>query len=81
MLALHYAPDVPGLMIDLAEHHARQLGLALDALERVGQSLDTVEAFIVAAEAGMGAEFARDLDAAPAGPLSVAAAARADAAA
>jgi hypothetical protein len=57
MLSVKYATDVPPAMADLLEHHAREAGLSLDALEVIGASLDYVEAFIVAAEDGRGAQF------------------------
>lgn len=52
MLSVRYSPDVPPALIDLLEHHAREEGLSLGALEVIGASLDFVEAFIVAAEDG-----------------------------
>lgn len=61
MLSVKYGPDVPPAMADLLAHHARQVGLSLDALEIVGASLDFVEAFIVACEDGRGADYARGL--------------------
>ncbi len=63
MLDVAYAPDVPRAMIESLEHHARRLGLALADVERIGQSLDAVERFIVASEAGWGAYFASALGA------------------
>lgn len=59
MLSVRYAPDVPRAMADLVEHHARQAGLSLAAIEVIGASLDFVEQFIVASEDGKGAEWAR----------------------
>lgn len=58
MLSVRYGADVPLTMVELLEHHARHAGLSLAALEVIGASLDFVEAFIVAAEDGRGAEFA-----------------------
>jgi hypothetical protein len=60
MLDVTYAPDVPTKLVDELEHHVRRLGVPLDAVEAIGQSLDLVEAFIVAAERGLGFEFAMD---------------------
>ena len=60
MLSVKYGADVPAVMAELAEHHARNAGLPLDALETIGASLDFVEAFIVASEEGRGEEFAMD---------------------
>lgn len=61
MLSVRYGPDVPPALAQLVEHHARAAGLSLGALEVIGASLDFVEAFIVAAEEGQGAEYARRL--------------------
>ncbi|HET6405423.1 MAG TPA: hypothetical protein VFH78_12320 [Candidatus Thermoplasmatota archaeon] len=61
MLSVRYGSDIPRAMVDLLEHHARQAGLSLAALEIIGASLDHVEAFIVASEDGKGEEFARRL--------------------
>lgn len=61
MLSVRYAPDVPRAMADLLEHHARQAGLSLAAIEVIGASLDFVEQFIVASEAGKGSDWARAL--------------------
>jgi hypothetical protein len=52
MLRVKYARDVPPALVDLLEHHARDAGLSLEALETIGASLDAVEAFIVASEDG-----------------------------
>jgi hypothetical protein len=60
MLSVKYSPDVPAALAEMAEHHARAVGLSLDALEVIGASLDFVEAFIVAAEDGKGEEFAHN---------------------
>ena len=60
MLSVKYGADVPPAMAELAEHHARNAGLPLDALETIGASLDFVEAFIVASEEGRGEAFAMD---------------------
>lgn len=60
MLSVKYGADVPPAMAEIAEHHARNAGLSLGALEVIGASLDFVEAFIVASEDGRGEEFARD---------------------
>jgi hypothetical protein len=61
MLSIRAGPDVPPTMVDLLVHHARPVGLSLEALEVLGASLDFVEAFIVASEEGRGAEYARGL--------------------
>lgn len=61
MLSVRYGNDVPPAMVEVLEHHARQAGLSLGALEVIGASLDHVEAFIVAAEAGEGTAWARKL--------------------
>lgn len=58
VLNLPYSPDVPRALIEVVEHHGRRLGLTLAALERIGQSLDLSESFIVASESGIGNEFA-----------------------
>lgn len=75
MLKLSYDSGVPRAMIETMEHHGRRLGVALDALERLGQSLDTVEGFILACESGWGYEYAQGVwrDGAPpaAVPVSV----------
>ena len=65
MLSVQYGPDVPRAMSELVEHHARQCGLSLAAIEVIGASLDFVEAFIVASEDGRGLEFAQRLGLAP----------------
>lgn len=59
MLSVKYGADVPPALVEVLEHHARNEGLSLLALETIGASLDFVEAFIVAAEDGCGADFAR----------------------
>lgn len=71
MLDLPYHPDVPRAMLENMEHLGRRLGLPLEALERIGQSLDLVERFILACEGGWGAEFGSALarGAAPTIPL------------
>lgn len=74
MLSVKYGADVPATMAQVLEHHARYSGLSLEALETIGASLDFVEAFIVAAEDGRGAEYARQLGLAP--PLGKVEAAR-----
>lgn len=61
MLSVRYGNDVPRAMTELLEHHARHAGLSLAALEILGASLDHAEAFIIAAEDGNGADFARKL--------------------
>jgi hypothetical protein len=61
LLSVRYGNDVPAALAELLEHHARRAGLSLAALEVIGASLDFVEAFIVAAEDGEGAAFARRL--------------------
>lgn len=61
MLSIRAGPDVPPAMVDLLIHHARPVGLSLGALEVLGASLDHVEAFIVAAEEGRAAPYAREL--------------------
>ena len=60
MLSVAYGPDVPPALAEVLEHHARQVGLSLGALEVIGASLSFVEAFIVAAEDGNGLAFARE---------------------
>jgi hypothetical protein len=60
MLSVKYGADVPLAMAEMAEHHARNAGLPLDALETIGASLDFVEAFIVAGEEGRAEQFAAD---------------------
>ena len=57
MLSVKYGNDVPLSLAEVVEHHARADGVSLEALEVIGASLDFVEAFIVAAEEGRGAEF------------------------
>jgi len=57
MISVKYGVDVPPAMVEVLEHHARAEGLSLDALEVIGASLDFVEAFIVAAERGVGSDF------------------------
>jgi hypothetical protein len=57
MISVKYGADVPPALVDVLEHHARWEGLSLDALEVIGASLDFVEAFIVAAERGLGDQF------------------------
>lgn len=73
VLNLTYHPDVPTAVIEMIEHHARRLGVTLDALELIGQSLDLSESFIVASESGMGAEYATAIErgVAPPVPLAV----------
>lgn len=61
MLSIRAGADVPPAMVDLLVHHARPVGLSLGALEVLGSSLDFTEAFIVAAEDGRGADYARSL--------------------
>lgn len=61
MLAVRCGPDVPPAMADLLVHHARQVGLSLAAIEIIGDSLDFVEAFIVASEEGRATDYARGL--------------------
>lgn len=61
MLTVRYGNDVPRAMAEILEHHARSAGLSLAALEVIGASLDFVESFIIAAEDGEGAAFARRL--------------------
>ena len=61
MLSVRYGNDVPPKMVEILEHHARHAGLSLAALEVIGASLDYVESFILAAEDGRGADYARDL--------------------
>jgi hypothetical protein len=61
MLAVRCGPDVPPAMADLLLHHARGVGLSLEAIEVLGASLDFTEAFIVAAEDGVGADHCRRL--------------------
>lgn len=58
MLEVNYAPHIPQALIDVAEHHARLNGVSLDALERIGESLDFVEQFIIAAEDGDAYQYA-----------------------
>lgn len=58
MVRLAYGPDVPRGLLDLVEHHGRQLGLPLHLLELMGQSQEQAERFIVAAERGLGLAFA-----------------------
>ncbi len=58
MLNLAYGQDVPPTVVDLIEHHARSLGLALGTLECVGTDLDVAEGFIFACERGEGASYA-----------------------
>lgn len=59
MLSVQYGNDVTPAMAEMLEHHARQAGLSLAALEVIGASLDFVESFIVASEEGQGLEFVR----------------------
>lgn len=61
MLSVRYGNDVPRAIADLLEHHARQAGLSLTALEIIGASLDHVEAFIVACEDGEGRAYVQRL--------------------
>ena len=61
MLSVRCGPEVPPTMVDLLVHHARQVGLSLDAIEVLGSSLDFTEAFIVASEDGHGADHCRRL--------------------
>jgi len=61
MLSVRYGNDVPAALAEVLEHHARQVGLSLAAIEVLGASLDFAEAFIVASEDGDGALFARKL--------------------
>lgn len=61
MLALRCGPDVPPALADLLVHHARAVGLSLEAIEILGASLDFTEAFIVASEDGHGADYCRGL--------------------
>ncbi len=65
MLSVPYAADVPRAMIEVLEHHARQHGVSLEALEKIGATLDGVETFIVAAEDGKVGAFLADLFGAP----------------
>lgn len=65
MLSVRYGAEVPPAMAELLEHHARQAGLSLDALEVIGASLDFVEAFIVAAEDGNALAFLQQNGLAP----------------
>lgn len=51
-LDLDYDDALHPTMVDLLEHHARRLGVPLAAVERIGQDLDALEAFVVAAEDG-----------------------------
>jgi hypothetical protein len=60
MLSVQYGADVPPAMAQMAEHHARNAGLPLGALEALGASLDFVEAFIVASEEGRAEQFLVD---------------------
>lgn len=61
MLSVRCGPDVPPTMVDLLVHHARAVGLSLEAIEVLGASLDFTEAFIVASEDGQGAQHCRRL--------------------
>lgn len=61
MLSVRYGNDVTPAMAEMLEHHARQAGLSLAALEVIGASLDFVESFIVASEEGRGLDFARHM--------------------
>lgn len=58
MVRLAYGPDVPQGLLDLVEHHGTSIGLPLHLLERMGQSVEQAERFIVAAEQGLGLAFA-----------------------
>ena len=65
MLEVRFAPEVPPALAEEVERHARAAGLSLGALEAIGASLDQVEAFIVASEAGLGLAWAREAGLAP----------------
>ena len=71
MLSVRYGSDVPAALADVLEHHARQAGLSLAAIEVLGASLDFAEAFIVASEDGHGADYARSLGLLPPGDDTV----------
>jgi hypothetical protein len=58
MVRLAYGPDVPRGLLDLVEFHGKNLGLPLHLMERMGQSVDEAERFIVASERGLGLAFA-----------------------
>lgn len=58
MVRLAYGPDVPPALLELVEFHARNIGLPLHLLELMGKAEETAEAFIVAAEQGLGLAFA-----------------------
>lgn len=67
MLSVRYGNDVPPALAEMAEFHARAAGLSLGALEAIGASLESVEAFILASEIGDGLAWAQGHDlAAPA---------------
>lgn len=57
MLSVKYGLDVPLSLAEVVEHHARESGVSLEALEVIGASLDFVEAFIVASEEGKASAF------------------------
>ncbi|GEM_PF-3697290 len=59
MLSVRYSHEVPPALAEMAEHHARAAGLSLGALEAIGATLEGVEAFIVASEAGDGLGWAQ----------------------
>lgn len=61
MVALAYGPDVPRALVDLLEHHARNIGLPLHLLELMGKDQEQAERFIVAAEQGLGLAFAMNV--------------------
>ncbi|HWG89721.1 MAG TPA: hypothetical protein VNZ52_02630 [Candidatus Thermoplasmatota archaeon] len=46
MLNLAYSPEVPKALIELLEHYGKRMGMALEELETIGQSLESVERFV-----------------------------------
>jgi hypothetical protein len=58
MLSVRYGNDVPPALAELVEFHARAAGLSLGAVEVIGATLESVEAFIVASEAGTALDWA-----------------------
>lgn len=60
MLNLSYSPDVPQAMIEMLEHYGKRMGLPLEELETIGQSLASVERFLTEVEGAQAAVF-RDL--------------------
>lgn len=60
MLNLAYSPEVPKAMIEMLEHYGKRMGMSLEEMETLGQSLQSVEQFLTEVEGAQMALF-RDL--------------------